>query len=116
MKIANLEAAPKTEVTLEGAKNTFIQRPLTSSDGAPNFSFRVLTVAPGGHTPYHSHPFEHLNYIIEGKGAIVAESGEERPVSKGDFALVLPDEKHQYKNLSEKDNFVFICAVTKKFE
>ncbi len=27
--------------------------------------------------PYHRHPYEHLNYIIEGHGALVTESGEE---------------------------------------
>ncbi len=116
MKIVSLNNVPKTEVTLEGARNAFVQKPLSSSDGTPNFSFRVFTVKPGGHTPYHTHPFEHLNYIIDGTGAIVAESGEERPLGKGDFAFILPNEKHQYKNLSAKDNLVLICAVPKKFE
>jgi len=116
MKIVSLNNVPKTEVIMDGAKNAFVQRPLSSSDGTPNFSFRVFTVKPGGHTPYHKHPFEHLNYVIEGDGAIVAANGDERPVAKGDFAFVLPDEMHQYKNLSETDNLILICAVPKEFE
>ncbi|MCP4715965.1 MAG: cupin domain-containing protein, partial [Deltaproteobacteria bacterium] len=71
---------------------------------------------PNGHTPYHTHPFEHLNYVIEGSGALVTKSGEERPLKKGDCALVLPEEKHCYKNTSTADNFVMICAVPKEYE
>jgi hypothetical protein len=37
-------------------------------------------------------------------------------VKKGDFVLVLPDEKHQYKNRSSKTPFMMICAVPKEYE
>jgi quercetin dioxygenase-like cupin family protein len=36
--------------------------------------------------------------VIEGKGALVNEKGEEQPIIAGDFALVEPDERHQYRN------------------
>jgi len=71
---------------------------------------------PNGHTPFHTHPFEHMNYIIDGEGVIVSESGEERRVRKGDFALILPNEKHRYKNTSTTDPFIMICAVPKEYE
>ena len=116
MKITNLDQTIKTIVDMEGAKDVFRQTPLSKDDGAPNFVFRVFSVEPGGHTPYHKHPFEHLNYIIEGKGVVVSENGKEQAVKKGDFALVLPDEMHQYKNKSEQDKLIFICAVPKEFE
>ena len=38
-----------------------------------------------------------MNYIIEGEGALVNEKGVETPLKAGDFALVNPDEKHQYQ-------------------
>ena len=116
MKIISLDSIEKTAVDMEGAKDVQKQMPLSSRDGSPIYSFRVFTISPGGHTPYHSHPFEHLNYIIEGEGALVTESGEERSVKKGDFALVLPDEKHQYRNKSASDPLVMICAVPKAYE
>ena len=47
---------------------------------------------------------------------LVTESGEEKPLKKGDFAFVLPDEKHCYKNVSEEEPFVMICAVPKEYE
>ena len=116
MKIISLDSIEKTGVDMEGAKDVRKQMPLSSRDGSPIYSFRVFTIAPGGHTPYHTHPFEHLNYIIEGEGALVTESGEERAVKKGDFALVLPDEKHQYRNKSAGEPMVMICAVPKEYE
>ncbi len=43
----------------------------------------------------------HMNYIIEGHGALVNEAGEETPLKAGDFTLVNPSEKHQYCNKGE---------------
>jgi quercetin dioxygenase-like cupin family protein len=56
-----------------------------------------------------------MNYIIEGTGALVNENGEEQPLKAGDFALVNPDEKHQYRNIGDK-SFKMICGVPKEFE
>jgi quercetin dioxygenase-like cupin family protein len=116
MKITNLEKVEKIRPDMEGAKDLFKQVPLSKDDKAPTFSFRVFTIEPGGHTPYHAHAFEHLNYIIGGTGAVVTESGEHRPVKEGDFVLVLPDEKHQYRNTAQGGNLTIICAVPKEYE
>ena len=116
MKITNLDSTIMTEVTMEGASKVKKQLLISSQDGSPTFSFRVFTVEPGGHTPFHTHAFEHLNYIIDGEGAVVTQMGEEKPVKKGDFVLVLPGEKHQYKNKSSSRPFVMICAVPKEYE
>ena len=116
MKIVSLDNIEKTGVDMEGAKDILKQMPISSKDGSPIYSFRVFTIAPDGHTPYHTHPFEHLNYIIDGQGALVTESGEEKAVKKGDFALVLPNEKHQYRNKSATEPMVMICAVPKEYE
>ncbi len=57
----------------------------------------------------------HKIYVIEGSGALVNEKGEEQPIKAGDFALVMPDEKHQYRNKGDVP-FKMICGVPKKFE
>ena len=57
----------------------------------------------------------HMIYIIEGTGALVNEKGEETPLETGDFALVNPDEKHQYRNKGDVP-FKMICGVPKGFE
>jgi quercetin dioxygenase-like cupin family protein len=116
MTITNLEKIQKVKVEMEGVKHTFKQVPLSRKDGAPHFSFRVFILEPGGHTPFHSHPFEHLNYIISGKGAVIREDGSEEPIRQGDFVMVLPGEQHQYRNLSEKAQLQFICAVPTEYE
>lgn len=57
----------------------------------------------------------HMNYVIDGTEALVNEKGEEKPLKAGDFALVNPDEKHQYRNKGDKP-FKMICGVPKEFE
>jgi quercetin dioxygenase-like cupin family protein len=116
VKITNLQREERITVDMKGAKDVVKQVPLSRSDGAPNFSFRVFTIGPCGHTPYHKHNQEHLNYVISGRGFVVDEKGEEKPVQKGDFAMILPNEKHQYKNSSEREVLVMICAVPKEYE
>lgn len=116
MKIISIDKVEKKKVEMEGASRAWKQLPLGSSDGAPVYSFRVFTVEPGGNTPYHSHPYEHMNYIIEGEGEIIDEAGNAKTVKAGDFALVKPDEKHQYRNSSPDKVFRMICGVPKEFE
>jgi len=116
MKIIRLQEIEKTLVKMDDVKDVFKQVAVSKNDGSPTFSLRVFTVGPNGHTPYHRHEFEHLNYVIEGNGALVNEAGEEQEITKGDFALVLPGEKHQYRNKSDKEDFVMICGVPNEYE
>ena len=115
MYISNLDTVIKVKPEMEGAKGIIKQVPLSREDGAPNFSFRVFTIEPGGHTPLHNHPFEHMNYIIEGSGEAMA--GDTRnEINKGDFVLVTPGETHQYINTSSSEPLVMICAVPAEYE
>lgn len=116
MKITSLDRVEKKKVDMAGAYNVFKQVPLSREDGAPVYSYRVFTVEPNGYTPYHQHNCEHMNYIIEGHGVLVNEKGVEQDIKKGDFALVLPNEKHQYRNKSKDKPLVLICGVPKQFE
>ena len=101
---------------MEGAKDVWKQIPVAKADGTPSFSLRVFTIEPGGHTPFHKHGFEHINYVIEGTGALVSEGGKEQPITKGQFILVLPNEFHQYRNGANEGNLVVICGVPKEYE
>ena len=116
MKISSLDKAEKVKLNMEGAEGIYKQVPISKNDGSPSFCFRVFTFEPGGHTPFHRHPNEHLTYLIEGNGAIITESGKEREFRKGEFALILPDEKHQFKNKSTSEPMVIICAVPNEYE
>jgi len=116
MKVTSLDKVQKAIMNMDGARDAFKQIPISSADGTPSFSMRVFTIEPEGHTPYHTHAFEHLNYVIQGHGSLVAEDGTERPVKQGDFVLILPGEKHQYKNAAADQPFIMICAVPKDYE
>jgi len=116
MKITNLNDVPKTAVEMDGVKGAWRQLPIGSADGTPAYSLRVFTLEPGGHTPCHAHPWEHINYVMAGEGAIVDEDGTEHAFNALDFAIVQPGEKHQYRNTSDKKPFMMICAVPKEYE
>ena len=115
MHITALEEVKKTIPDMEEAKGVHKQVPISKQNGTPTFSFRVFTIDTGGHTPLHNHPFEHLNYVIEGNGVVTAE-GKEHELKKGDFVMILPGEVHQYRNTSTSGPLVIICAVPKEYE
>ena len=116
MIIRKLDDVEKTGVDLAGVKGITKQLVLGSSDGVPNFSIRVFTLEPGGHSPHHTHEVEHLNVILSGQGALMDEEGKANTLVQGDFAFVAPHEVHQFRNTSETEDFVFICAVPKEYE
>jgi len=116
MKIIHLNDAEKKEVNMEGASLAYKQVPISARDGSPNSSWRVFTLKPGGYTPYHQHHFEHLNFVISGNGVVVDGNKEKKEIKAGDFVLMLPDQKHQYRNASDTEDFVMICGVPKEYE
>ncbi len=115
MIIRKLESVPVTPVDMEGVKGITKQLVLGSADGVPNFSFRVFTIEPGGHSPHHTHDLEHLNYVISGRGALVDAEGNLNPIEAGEFAFVAPGDVHQFRNTGDEP-FVFICAVPSEYE
>jgi quercetin dioxygenase-like cupin family protein len=112
-KLADVE---KTGVEMDGVKGITKQLVLGSQDGVPNFSIRVFTLEPGGHSPHHAHEVEHLNIILSGQGALMDEEGKANPLNVGDYAFVAPHDVHQFRNTSDTEPFVFVCAVPKEYE
>lgn len=70
---------------------------------------RVFTVQAGGSSPYHSHPWFHANYILEGQGTIVID-GTEEPVRAGSVAYIPGGRKHHFVNTGSSP-LKFICLV-----
>lgn len=77
--------------------------------GAPNFVMRHFTLAEGGHSPNHTHPWEHEVYVVAGRGT-VRFSGGSRTVGPGDFVYVPPMDEHQFANAGPAP-FEFLCVV-----
>ena len=79
----------------------------------PNFAMRVFTVRRGGHTPSHTHPWEHEVYVLSGKGTAEGAGDDAMlEISEGDAVYVAPDEVHSFVNAGE-DEFRFICVIPK---
>ena len=97
------------EVNMKNAENVLKQTAVTSQQGWDGWSMRIFTLKKDGYTPFHSHPWPHINYIIKGSGTLFID-GEEKKVSPGDTAYIKGDEKHQFKNKGN-DDFSFICIV-----
>jgi quercetin dioxygenase-like cupin family protein len=81
-----------------------------ANEGAARFVTRMFTVEPGGYSPKHTHPWEHEIVIISGKGCIVSED-DSQYLESGMAVFVPPDALHQLRNVSETENFIFICVV-----
>ena len=78
-------------------------------DGAPFYSLRVIEVGAGGHTPNHTHPFEHENFVIEGHGRVLL--GETwHDVVAGSVVFVPAGVRHTYVNAGDAP-FRFLCGI-----
>jgi quercetin dioxygenase-like cupin family protein len=77
----------------------------------PNFYMRLFEIAPGGHTPKHSHSWEHEVFIVKGEGEIVLDGREEK-LAEGDAVFVEPNELHQFVN-SSQSVLRLICVIPK---
>lgn len=78
-------------------------------EGAPNFVMRRFTIGPDGHSPYHTHPWEHQVYVLAGRGE-VRFAGGVAAVKPGNFAYVPPMDEHQFVNTGD-EAFEFLCVV-----
>lgn len=110
MIIKNIDEVPAQDVNMDGAKDVKVRVLFGPADNAPTFAMRVFEMAPGGHTPWHTHPFEHEAMLLAGDIAVVTEVGDQQ-LKKGDVILMPPDEKHQFKNLSGTEAARFMCLV-----
>lgn len=115
MIIKKTDEVPAQDVTMEGAKDVKVRVVLGPADNAPTFALRIFELAPGGHTPFHAHPFEHEAVILEGTIAAGTEDGD-KPLQVGDVLLVEPDEKHNFKNLSDTEPAKFMCLVPIEYQ
>ena len=97
MKIVHAYALPAQPVAEEGASGVTVRWLLAKSEGAPNFAMRLFEVQPGGSTPLHTHLWEHEVFELDGPAEVVTEEGP-RTLAAGDAVLVLPEERHQFRN------------------
>lgn len=88
-----------------------IRRVISEVDGAEDLVMDLFEIAPGGQTPYHSHPWEHEIFVISGQGQCRDATGA-RPFAEGDVIYVGPGEPHAFSNPGPE--FIkLVCVVPK---
>ncbi|MCK4482109.1 cupin domain-containing protein [Candidatus Bathyarchaeota archaeon] len=93
----------------EGTSKLSVRWLITKEMGAENFAMRIFEMEPEGCSPFHSHPWEHEVFILEGEGILIGKETE-RKFEPGDVIFIPSDEKHQFKNNSQK-TVKFLCLI-----
>jgi quercetin dioxygenase-like cupin family protein len=114
MLIRRPDSMPGEPMETSGVKDVSMRMLVGRGDGAPNFSMRHFTVEPGGHTPRHSHNYEHECYILEGEAQVEYE-GETHAVRAGDVLFIEPNHTHQFVNRGNAP-LRFLCLVPTSFD
>lgn len=82
---------------------------LGPKEGVPTFAVRLFSLAPGGHTPAHTHPYEHGVLVLHGQGEVLSEAGAS-PIGPGTVVFVRPHEFHGFRNTGQ-EKLEFLCIV-----
>lgn len=109
MKVVHCEQIEAAAVEMEGAVNCRMRCLIGPDDAAPSFSMRQFEVAPGGHTPKHTHAYEHEVFVLEGSG-VVLEGTREHPLVAGSAVYVPPNQLHQFRNTGAGP-LRFLCLI-----
>jgi len=94
MYTKNYREIPTEETGVEGLTARWL---ITASQGAENFSMRLLELEPLKSTPLHHHNSEHEIYVLVGRGEVVTEEGS-FPIKGGSVIYVAPNEVHRFNN------------------
>lgn len=101
IKLENMEES--------GAEGIRVRWLIRKEDGAPNFAMRLFELQPYGHSPLHSHGWEHEVYILEGQCKVECE-GHERNAGAGYVVYIPPNARHKFAN-NGKSVLKFLCMV-----
>jgi quercetin dioxygenase-like cupin family protein len=109
MQIKEYAGVKATRFDNDQAKGIAARVVIGRQDGGNNFYMRVFEISPGGHTPRHSHAWEHEMFVHQGAGEVY---GHDRwnPVRPGNVVFIPGNEEHQIRN-SSKELLVVVCLV-----
>ncbi|MEW6441092.1 MAG: cupin domain-containing protein [bacterium] len=109
MFVRRQQDVPPVDLSLEqGVKGAELRPLITREDGAGHFAMRLFRLEPGGHTPFHVHPWEHEVFIVRGSGELLGE-GAAIALAEGMAAYVPPDERHRFR--AGDRGMTFICCI-----
>lgn len=114
MYLENLKNIKATTVKAPGAFNVDKQVLIGPAQGWQGWVMRLFSLARDGHTPCHTHPWPHINYITSGEGILLMD-GKEYEIEQGFVAYIPSGIVHQFRNRGQKE-FSFICIVPEEGE
>ena len=100
---------PGMAANMDGVQGVEMRMLIGPDEGAANFHMRQFDVAPGGHTPRHTHEWEHEMYVLAGAGTAWSVDGE-RAIAAGQCIFVPGGEEHQFRNTGD-ETLTFLCLV-----
>ena len=109
MKVNHYQDVELQPVDMPGSKHCHVRWLVGKSDGAGNFSMRQFEVGVGGHTPKHSHDYEHEVFVLDGEGTVL-ENERLHTIKSGDVLFVAPNEIHQFTNTGDQP-LKFLCLI-----
>ena len=112
MIVANEKDTLAIDMQSPEVKNAAMKALISPEEGWDGYVMRVVELGKDGYSPKHAHEWPHINYILEGKGALEIE-GKDNPVTAGSYAYVPAGSRHQYKNTGDQP-LRFICIVPKE--
>jgi quercetin dioxygenase-like cupin family protein len=112
VKIQKYADVKATQFESEEAKGVAARVVIGKNEGANHFYMRVFEISTGGHTPKHSHDWEHEMFIHSGEGEIYG-NGQWNRVKSGNVIFVPSNEEHQIRNNSKK-LLIVVCLVPSK--
>ncbi len=109
MKIINYKEIEPTRFDAEPAKGVTGVVAIGKADGAENFCMRVFELDKDGHTPRHTHAWEHEIFVHSGKGEVFCD-GKWVSISSGTAIFIPGNEEHQIRNAGASP-LVFVCLI-----
>ncbi len=88
-------------------KGPVLRKELISARDTGGFGALLVTFQPGARLHFHTHTYEQILYITEGKG-IVATRSEEYLVTPGTIVYIQPGEDH-WHGATKDSSFAHIC-------
>ncbi len=112
MIVADEQSTPATAIDNPQVQNAAMKVLIGAKEGWSDHVMRIIELGPDGFSPRHSHPWPHINYMVEGRGTLTIE-GREHEVKNGAYAFVPANAEHQFKNTGN-GMFRFICIVPRQ--
>jgi quercetin dioxygenase-like cupin family protein len=89
------------------SKGPVLRKELIATGDTGGFGALLVTFKPGARLNFHTHTFEQILYVTEGKG-IVATRSKEYIVTPGDMVYIQPGEDH-WHGATKDSSFAHIC-------